>query len=297
MLDQNKYLKAFSEALNPALRPILIGLEADEILLARWYTAQTAWPQIYLHPEVFGRYLGERIPDDLESAEELKTLRVDELWITCACVAGDPQAMKMLERRYFPLLIKSLRRMNLSSSRIDDVQQQLRSRLYIGSPGRSPTIASYRGRGDLGSWLAVSGVREAVKFLRKERREVTGEDDHLAELTVTDADAELGHSKVHSQSVFRQAFAESIESLPPREKNLLRQHYLDRLTIEQIGSLYGTHRATAARWLASARQHLLDRTRELLRERLRAPVSECESIIRRAQSQADMSFDRLFKVG
>ncbi len=74
----------------------------------------------------------------------------------------------------------------------------------------------------------------------------------------------------------------------------MRQHYLDGLTLDELATLYGTHRATAARWLAAARQALLDGTRQALMSRLRMPRAECESVIRMARSELDMTMRSLF---
>jgi hypothetical protein len=49
-----------------------------------------------------------------------------------------------------------------------------------------------------------------------------------------------------------------------RARNLLRQHVLDGLTIDELARLYRAHRATCARWLADARSELALHTRRHL---------------------------------
>src|SRR5437667_270564 len=63
---------------------------------------------------------------------------------------------------------------------------------------------------------------------------------------------------------FRGALAASFRQLAPRERALLRLHFVNGLNIEAIGTAYGVHRATVARWLVAIRRDLLDQTRELL---------------------------------
>jgi RNA polymerase sigma-70 factor (ECF subfamily) len=206
-------------------------------------------------------------------------------------------AIRLLETHYFPVLLAALGRMRLSPSKTQEICQVLREQLFVGAPGQPPRISHYAGRGDLGSWLSVSAVRVAYKLLRKEKREVSDDDEHLASLSGSGPDVELSYVKQRCRSVFRESFTEAMAALGSREKNLLRQHYLDGLTLDQIGALYQTHRATAARWLAAARSALLGRTREALQRRLGAPMSDCESVIRMAQSQLEMTFHNLFVGG
>ena len=60
---------------------------------------------------------------------------------------------------------------------------------------------------------------------------------------------------------FVEAFWESVASLSGRERNLLRYHFLFRLSIDQIGQMYGVHRATAARWVRAVQERLSESSR------------------------------------
>jgi RNA polymerase sigma-70 factor (ECF subfamily) len=95
------------------------------------------------------------------------------------------------------------------------------------------------------------------------------------------------------REAFRQSFVEAVAALPPRERNLLRQNVIDGLSIDDLGKLYGAHRATAARWLAEARKELLAGTRVRLVERVGIPEDECDSIMRLVHSQLDVTLRRL----
>jgi RNA polymerase sigma-70 factor (ECF subfamily) len=79
------------------------------------------------------------------------------------------------------------------------------------------------------------------------------------------------------------AFEVAVNGLASRERN-------------QIGALYGTHRATAARWVAAARDELATRTRDELRRRLSLSHQEVDGLIRWVQSQLELSLQRLFVV-
>ena len=88
---------------------------------------------------------------------------------------------------------------------------------------------------------------------------------------------------------FSAAFRRAIAKLELRERNLLRQHYLDELSLEDVASLYRVHRATAARWLSSARSGLLALTRQELAAALGLPAHEVDSLMRLLQSRLDFS--------
>ena len=85
----------------------------------------------------------------------------------------------------------------------------------------------------------------------------------------------------------------AIRELEPRDRLLLKYHYLDGLTVDRIGALYTVHRATAARWIAAAREMLATRTQRILLEKLRVTPSELRSIARLVESQLDLSMRRL----
>jgi RNA polymerase sigma-70 factor, ECF subfamily len=73
----------------------------------------------------------------------------------------------------------------------------------------------------------------------------------------------------------------------------LRLHYVDRLSIDRIGTLYRIHRATAARQLTRVRDALIARTRALLGERLGVTESELASLLRLLESTVDVDLVEL----
>jgi len=74
---------------------------------------------------------------------------------------------------------------------------------------------------------------------------------------------------------------------------VLRLHLLDGLNIDRIGQLHDVHRATAARWLASAREALAKDTQRILQARLQVSRSEFESLLRLVRSDLDVSLCRI----
>ena len=65
---------------------------------------------------------------------------------------------------------------------------------------------------------------------------------------------------------FTQALSSAFGKLEVPERTLLRQYFLDGLTIDVLAELYQIHRATAARRVAAARERLVDSVRAKLKE-------------------------------
>jgi RNA polymerase sigma-70 factor, ECF subfamily len=279
----------------PALRdPARDALPAqpvlESILVHIFSAAQGAWPEFSVRAEAFFPYFADRV--SREGPDALQKLRASDLYVACACVMGDPRAMGALETRYFPEIEGALAKMNLGGARVDDVKQGLRRQMFVGEDGVPPRIAEYTGRGDLRGWLRVTAVRAALKLIRKEKREVLVEDEQLFVASTSAADPELLYVKEVYRAEFKIAFQEALESLEDREKNLLRQHVVDALSIDEIGALYQVHRATAARWLGKAKETLLSRTRQRFMARAKINGDECDSIMRLVHSQLDMTIRR-----
>jgi RNA polymerase sigma-70 factor, ECF subfamily len=269
-----------------AEHPDLEGAIAGAIARAR-----AAWKDVDVADARFAEFLGGRVPSaDLDGA------RAPDLWAACACGTGDGRAIAAVEARYFPDVDAALGKMGLSADRIGEVKQGLRRLLFVGdpsapAPNSAPRITEYRGTGDLRAWLRVTAMRAALKLLRKENRE-TPTDDALLEARAHEDDPELAYMKAAYRASFKVAFQEALESLHARERTLLKQQIVDGLGIDELGALYQVHRATAARWVQSAREKLLTRTRRTFMLNARISSDECESIMRMVRSQLDVSLHR-----
>jgi RNA polymerase sigma-70 factor (ECF subfamily) len=72
----------------------------------------------------------------------------------------------------------------------------------------------------------------------------------------------------------------------------LRYAFVDDLSIDRIGEIYGVHRATAARWIGHARDRFEEQLRAALKARLSVSESELFSILRVTMSGIDVSLAR-----
>jgi RNA polymerase sigma-70 factor (ECF subfamily) len=168
------------------------------------------------------------------------------------------------------------------------VAQALRARLLVGDGERAPRISDYSGKSSLRAWLRVVATRDALQILRKHKREVPADEGEILRLSA-DEDPELRRLQELYRGDVEEAFRAGMRALAPRERDLLRQSFLEGLNVDEVGARYRVHRATAARWIAAARERLFDETRRALALRLGVGRDELESIVRLVQSQLDIS--------
>lgn len=200
-------------------------------------------------------------------------LHVGGLALAWACARHDPAAVAYFEHEYVPQAARALRKMKLSATLADDVLGWFRFELFAREKGA--LILTYSGRGDLGSWVRSIAVHEALKRARRERRDVTPE--VAADLPMPEA--ELSAMRGAYGAEFTRAMAESFASLSTEQRNLLRQYFLDGLTIDVLAGLYKVHRATAARRVAAARTELVERVRVTLRKELALSETGVDEVI------------------
>jgi RNA polymerase sigma-70 factor (ECF subfamily) len=214
----------------------------------------------------------------------------EEIALAIAIASGDAAAIRELETRYFAPVRPALRAMALGDADIADVEQTVRLRLLVGE---RPRILDYAGNGTLGGLLRVAITREALTLLRRKKPTASSSDDWLTELASPDDDPQLAQLKARHRAAFKAAFEEAVRRLEPRDRALLRLHLLRRHSIDQIGAVYGVHRATAARWVDGAKRSLRTLTNKLLAERFELRGPELERVVELIESRIELSFDRL----
>ncbi len=213
-------------------------------------------------------------------------LHGDELQLACACLHGDEPALLVLEREYVSRVGASLVRFGTQDDFIAEVTQLLRQRLLLPP---EPRLATYAATGPLLTWMRVVSVRLGLS-LRRSTPPATAElmAEHLLDVPCVDA-SEVPRYRQAVDAAVRRAFGE----LPIRERNLLRLHYLDGLSLDQLGVLNAVHRATVARWLADLRRRVLVEVEKEVSLQLKLSPSEFRSVLGMVRSRLDASFGRL----
>jgi RNA polymerase sigma-70 factor, ECF subfamily len=298
MPDTPSIAGAFVARLAPSLRDAASRAEAalGEYLSGALAAASREWPGVKVDPSRYVGYLAERVPADAEDVlVALEELHASDQYLACACAGGDGRGIEAFEARYANDIDAVVVRVTGSKKAREEVLSRLRQKLFVAGPGSEPAIAQYSGRSSLRTWLNVALVRVTLDVTTRNVRELPVEDEILAALPAEGADPELEHFKRLYAAEFRSALTDAIAGLARRERNLLRHGFVDGLTIDQIGVLYGAHRSTAARWVRAARQNLLTRLRRALVARLGVSQTELQSIVRLIESRIDVSLRRCLR--
>jgi RNA polymerase sigma-70 factor (ECF subfamily) len=284
----------FHESLSGDAR-LVIHDANDE--LAAWLAscieaACLAWPTLTVSAADFARHLATRLerPDSLA---DFRALRTDDLFLASACLRLEPHALAAFEERYKPVIERALGRMRVPRDVGEDVKAQLREQLFFARSERAPLLADYTGKGELRTWVRSVAVRVALKLLARERRH-TGADEGESVLVSAPSDPESMYLKRLYRREFKDALRSALGSMSPAERTLLRQHYLDGLTLDALARIRGAHRATVARWLAATRKTLREGVRRSLARRLRLSDRDFDSIVRMVESGESSSLARAF---
>jgi RNA polymerase sigma-70 factor (ECF subfamily) len=230
-----------------------------------------------------------RLNSGILDAAALAEFAPEDFYLACAALKGVPAAIAQVET-LLAQQFAALGHFRLSSATLEDIRVTMLSNLVVESPDSPARLERYSGTGPLAGWLRVAATREVLTWMRRNQRPATPDDESLLGNLETPSEApELAHLKDKYRGQFAAAFRQAIGQLEVRQRNLLRQHYLDELSLEELADMYKVHRATAARWLAAARATLLEKTRDEISRSLGLPRLEVDSLMRVVQSRLDLS--------
>lgn len=222
-------------------------------------------------------------------AADTELFAAGDFYLACAALKGVPAAVKEVEAM-LAARFGELGHFRLQAAELEDLRAHLLAELLVAPSSALPRLERYSGVGPLAGWLRVVATREVLSGIRRNQREPPRGDEALLGTLESPAESpELAVLKERYRGELSAAFRQAIGSLEPRQRNLLRQHYLDELSLEEVAAMYRVHRATAARWLAAARAELLERTRDEICRSLKLESFEVDSLMRLVQSRLDLS--------
>ena len=266
----------------------LVG-ELPPDLVAQLAAARERWPDAPEPDLAFAAYLAKHWSAGLGARPRGS---IEDLYLAWWCARGSHAAISAFEARYdAELRVVTARFRELPA---DELRQQLRIKLFVGSPDTPPKIREYSGKGALGAWLRVTAVRSFVDIARSTRRDRYAEELDEAELLGV-ASPERGAISSELGAAIKQAFADAVAGLSTRERVFLRHAYVDRHTLDQIASHYSIHRATVARTLASARESLIAKTRAAVAQRAGVSDEELATLIKELDSRIELSLSRILE--
>lgn len=212
-----------------------------------------------------------------------------DLVLVARALAREPRAVRIVDALVRGAAASAARRLKADRATADEIAQRLSERLWIGRTGAPPALHEFNGGAPLSAWLKIIAYREGVDLLRRQQ---PAADDALIEHLVGTAEPQLAMVRASYVNAFKRAFSTAFATLSLHDRDLLRRHHLDGVTLEGLAGLFGAHRATIARWLARARQQVLEETRLALRDEL-PEGANLDDVFEMIASQLDASWSRL----
>ncbi|MBL8953075.1 MAG: sigma-70 family RNA polymerase sigma factor [Myxococcaceae bacterium] len=276
-----------------AVRPLPLSPSFVEAWLERGLDAgRAAWPGVSVDADTFARAVARRVSHDATAAQ-LESMHLSDVYLAVACEAGQQAALAAFERHVIRAVLPSLER--FAPDQRDDALQLLRAKLFVPRGDRKGAIADYRGQGPLVSWVRATAVRTALDAQRTVREhDAFDEVLELSGLEERRFDPELEALRRQHQQTLKHALHAAFAALRPEERNLLRLSVAEGLSLAKIGVMHQVHESTVSRWVAQARERLLQLTREHL-AKLGLADAEVDSLLGVAHSQLDLSLGRMLR--
>ncbi len=240
---------------------------------------QARWPGVALSLDGFLKHCARLGLDEAHVAA-----RAEDLFLVAAVLEQVPRSVAHFDE-CLTSAASVVARIDRDPSFIDEVTQEMRLKLLTGD---SAKLWTFSGTGALVDWLRVVATRVALNLKRSDR--LTPEED-LPEAVLTGQEAAQFRrwylADIHA------ALEVGFRRLTPRERTLLRMHFIDRLNIERIGVVYRVNRATIARWLVAIRTRLFDEVREELAAKHGLDTADVKSLYRIMQQDVHVTMSRL----
>lgn len=272
------------------------GPELEALLGGLLETGRNAWPSITLAPETFLRQLAERLSTDEQAAAALGTVHAADLYLACACAGGDPEALRVFERAVLGPIVDQVARRSPQAP-ADELKQALRTRLLVAPQGEGarPRIAGYSGQGPLTAWLRMAAARVVIDLQRAQKEQAPFDEEAPFLIEASGPDPEIAYLKSRYRTELEEAFRTTLGSLEARDRAVLALHFLEGMRAEAIAAIYQVSARTVERWIASARERILDETRRLLAGKLRIAPSQVETLLGLVHSQFDVSICKVLR--
>ena len=261
------------------------SLEQD--LTSRLDLGRAAWPSLAVDSAHFVRHIavhargGGELPPLEHSAD---------LYLACACAAGATGAAAAFETAYRPILERAVGRVDREA--IEEAVQIVLVSVLVGEPPNEPRIATYGGRSTLRAWLATVATRATLKLHRRRDDQAHDSVGALVDAFVAE-EPEIALAKARHGPDLAAAFIAALGALEPRERVLLRLHHARGWSVDRIGAFYKVGRSTAARWIAAARNALLEGAKGRLSAQLNLTPTELESLVALLRSNVELSLIRI----
>ncbi len=277
--------RVFAGARPTARLPADLG----ERLVAVVTRVESAWPDLPIDPARLIETIARAVGDDLEG---LADLYVEDLALALACADGLPNALGQCDRLCAGAIAAAVARVDSSLDLRDEVRQILWQRIFVGTAAEAPRIQSYAGRGPLVAWVAVAAQRVALD-LRRSAARTAGSDPLADQILPASEHPEIDYLRTRYKAEFETAVREALGGLADRDRLLLKLTIVSGLSHEQLANIYAVNQSTITRWIARARESVLEETERRVCAALRMPPGEFRSLAGLLLSRLDLSISRV----
>jgi RNA polymerase sigma-70 factor (ECF subfamily) len=257
---------------------------AESSVREMYLEGRRRWPLATLAFDAFERHCRRVFGAD--ASNDVKREGAD-LYLCCACAAGDSEALRTFEREGLDVARAAIARVDRDADFVQETLQEVWDKLLVGPRAK---VAYYAGRGPLQAWIRVTATRAALDRCRARGATAAREAELSDRLAATGPSPELALTKARYGGAFQKALRAAVAALSGQERNVLRMHVVGQCGIDEIGRAYNVHRATAARWLERARARIYDAVRrELSNRNPELSDSEFRSLARAMGSELTLS--------
>jgi RNA polymerase sigma-70 factor, ECF subfamily len=250
---------------------------------------RAAWPTLDVDVGAFRSYVGERGMNDT-SGWTPETAA--DLFLACACTHRISGAVEAFMAHFDREVRMAAARVDGSATFYDEVKQTLAETLFVAA--EKPRIAQFSGRGPLAAWVGIAARRIAGRLRRGVRAANPLDEEAIAlEAMGIEDDPAMFYLKQRYGSEVRAALVGAFAALDARDRTMMRLSLVDKLSLEEVGRIFGVSQSTISRQADRIRKTVTTATKRSLREKLGASAEEIESLIKMVQSQVEVSFSRI----
>ncbi len=249
--------------------------------------AKSGCERIGLTRESFGDILcevGSKHATATTSESEIRTfflsLRIEELALARACVAGNDSAWEIFLTRFREKLYLSALRIAREDSAARELADTLYADLYgtnVRDGQRVCKLSSYTGRGSLEGWLRTVLSQEYVNRYRRTKRLVSLDEESEEGIQFRAPEPEPAPP---ADQRLAQATDEALALLSGEDRMVLSAYYLDGRTLAEIARMLGVHESTISR--------KLDKLAKSLRKQIVAALMRCGMSRRQAEEALEV---------
>jgi len=252
-------------------------------LRRRLEAAERATPGVSVDTAEFTANLQARLAAAPDPERELSALHVEDLYLAWALSRGDRAAFARFERDFMALLKTQIKGV---AAEAGELEQQVRTRLFVSAAGQPARISQYSGRGPFGGWLRMIATRCLLDLRRARQGEHAPRE---LDSPSVPTDPELDYLKLRYAKDFKIALEAALGQLDARQVTLLKLSFIEQLSASAIGVMYGVSSRTVQRWLVDLRDTVRASTRQTLQARIALSPTELESLLGLVDSQLSLS--------